>query len=101
MTRPSNLPFNAYHSALCRALGKKGLQYTEEYPIGPYSVDIYLPELHLLVEVDGPFHFAAADKKRSDRILELRPDLRMVRVKVGTPMAKALGRILECASPQE
>ena len=62
----------------------------EEYPVGPYSIDIYLPDMNRLVELDGPGHFRKADKVREDKIKELRPELDMVRVKVGTPIREAL-----------
>ena len=82
--------FNVYHKQMLEALSRRGIQYMEEYPIGPYSVDIYLPELGRLVELDGPGHFRKADKVREDKIKELRPELDLVRIKVGTPIREAL-----------
>lgn len=46
-----------------------GLVVEEEYELHPYSVDIYLPELHLAVEVDGPHHSKKKDDKRDETLL--------------------------------
>jgi len=35
-----------------------------EKPAGVYALDIYLPELHCVVEYDGPGHWARHDFKR-------------------------------------
>jgi len=83
--------FNSYHTQVCKALSRRGIQYMEEYPIGPYSVDIYLPEIGRLVELDGPGHWRKKDKARTLAIMRLRPDLgEIVRIKVGTPIREAL-----------
>jgi very-short-patch-repair endonuclease len=47
-----------------------GLVVEEEYPVGPYTVDIYLPEIHAAIEVDGPDHRKKRDETRDHRILE-------------------------------
>lgn len=41
-----------------------------EYEVGQYSIDIYVPDLLLGVEVDGPWHLRKRDKKRDEYILE-------------------------------
>lgn len=89
--------FNAYHKEICEALSRRGIQYMEEYPIGPYSVDIYLPELGRLVEIDGTGHFSRRDAWRDFRIREMRPDLDMVHIKVGKPIKEAL-EVMLCPS---
>lgn len=86
---------NHYHRRVCDELGRRGLQYQEDYPIGQFLVDIYLPELNRIVEVDGPGHMRGYDERRTAKLSELRPELEMVRVKVGLPMEQALERILD------
>ena len=39
-----------------------GSSLEEEFP--PFVVDIYISELHLGLELDGPFHLKKSDKKR-------------------------------------
>jgi very-short-patch-repair endonuclease len=48
-----------------------GFSIMEEFPIPPYAIDIWLPEWHLAVEVDGPGHsyHAARDRRRDERLL--------------------------------
>lgn len=87
--------FNSFHRLVCLALSRRGIQYMEEYPIGPYSVDIYLPEIGRLVELDGPGHFRKADKVREDKLKEMRPELDLVRIKVGTSIREALEVMLD------
>lgn len=42
----------------------------EDFP--PYQLDLYLPEWHLCVEVDGPTHgrYSAKDRERDDVLKE-------------------------------
>ena len=41
-----------------------------EYEVGKYSIDIYVPDLLLGIELDGPWHLRKRDKKRDEYILE-------------------------------
>lgn len=54
------------HRALDGALRRVGFVTQLEEPFGPYAVDIYVPELHMAFEADGPSH-----SKRKDRIRDL------------------------------
>lgn len=88
-------PVNQYHARLCRELGRLGIQYTEEYPVGRYSVDIYIPEVNRFIEVDGPYHISPrADARRDAALRELEPDVDIVHIKVGTPVPEALQRMI-------
>lgn len=40
------------------------INYVSEQSFHPYTVDIYLPEWHLALEIDGPFHVAQCDRHR-------------------------------------
>ena len=42
-----------------------------EYEVGRYFIDIYVPDLILGIEVDGPWHLRKRDKKRDEYILEV------------------------------
>lgn len=85
-------PLNAYHRSVCEWLSALGLQYVEEYPLGPYSLDIYIAEMQLDVELDGPFHSPRKDVIRDEYVKGR--GLRVVRIKVGTPKQAALEVIL-------
>lgn len=39
-----------------------------EFP--PYTLDIYLPELHSCIEIDGSGHYPKKDNKRDEYLLE-------------------------------
>lgn len=52
------------HRKVERYLKQMQLAFDSEKLFHPYRVDIYLPEWHLVVEVDGPAHMQKADAKR-------------------------------------
>lgn len=52
-------------------LESAGVGVLEEVPFPPYRVDIYLPEYHAGVEVDGPQHAVRADTRRDKELLEI------------------------------
>ncbi len=87
-------PLNRYHRTVCGWLDEFGVGYREEYPVGQYSVDIYLPDTKVGVEIDGPQHNKRRDVIRDARI-ERHTGLKIVRIKVGTRKAKALAVIFE------
>ncbi len=89
-----SLPANRYHRRICEELSDRGVRYMDEYPIGGRDCDIYIPDLKRIVEIDGPSHFSRADERRDAEILEERPDLHVIHVKVGTPVTEAMEVIL-------
>jgi len=52
------------HRRVLQWLENRGYEVMEEVPFSPYTVDIYLPDFHAVIEVDGPQHSRAADQKR-------------------------------------
>jgi very-short-patch-repair endonuclease len=56
--------------ALWRALRSAGVgaSFRRQHPIGPWTLDYYCAEFRLAVEVDGPDHDLARDRRR-DAIL--------------------------------
>jgi len=44
-----------------------GTTLEEDFP--PYVVDVYIPDLHLGVELDGPHHFRKRDAIRDEKLL--------------------------------
>lgn len=47
-----------------------GYTTVAEQPAGQYKLDIYLPELHIAVEYDGPSHWSRRDAARDKYIWE-------------------------------
>ena len=45
-----------------------GIGTVTEQPFGNYSVDIFVPDLDLGVEVDGPYHLKKRDRGRDEYI---------------------------------
>ena len=90
-------PINIYHRKLVDWISALGLLYTEEYGLDNYSLDIYLPEMNLGVEVDGPQHNRKRDRARDEIIMD-KGGITIVRIKVGTRKAEALEAILEYAN---
>ena len=58
------------HRRVERILDKMQIGYESEYSFYPYSVDIYIGEFHVGIEVDGPQHSAAKDRIRDDILRE-------------------------------
>ena len=89
-------PINIYHRKLVEWISALGILYMEEYEVGNYNLDIYLQELNLGVEVDGPQHNRKKDEIRDKNIMK-NWGISIVRIKVGTRKAEALEAILEYA----
>lgn len=58
------------HVAVAKALERHGYGIMEEVEFPPYRVDVYLPEYHAAVEVDGVQHGPTADARRDRRLDE-------------------------------
>jgi hypothetical protein len=58
------------HTAVIKALERRGLGLMYEVDFPPYRVDIYLPDFHVAVEVDGPRHTDRVDRKRDHELGE-------------------------------
>lgn len=82
---------------LCSAMG---LEYRSEYQVGRYRVDVFLPELYAVIEMDGPYHLRSADALRN-RYLQWLCGLKVLHLGTRQPMQKwreALERFIEeCA----
>lgn len=69
-----------YHRKVESWLERAGINFESEYDsFPPYSLDIYLPEWHLAIEVDGPYHLQKADRRRDEFLWDTYgiPTLRM------------------------
>lgn len=52
------------HTTLISMLEMMGLDVVEEIPFHPYTVDCYVPSLHMAFEADGPKHNKQKDMVR-------------------------------------
>lgn len=59
------------HRRVEKILDAMQLAYESEKIFEPYRVDIYLPEWHCAVEIDGPYHLKKADTKRDEFLREI------------------------------
>jgi very-short-patch-repair endonuclease len=59
------------HQRVIRWLEGAGIELREEVDFPPYRVDIYIPQFHVAVEVDGPSHGSTMDGKRDAELLEV------------------------------
>lgn len=53
-----------------RQISSLGIQYRSEVPFPPYQVDIYIPDCHVAIELDGPSHLKKHDEKRDQELRE-------------------------------
>lgn len=60
----------AIHRKLSRAVRACGFDVLEEEPMGKYRLDIYVPELHMAFEADGPYHSEKHDTERDATLAE-------------------------------
>lgn len=86
------MPDNQYRSGPHRKVEGvlKKLQimfYSEHNEFSPYRVDIYLPDYHLAIEVDGPLHSPNKDAVRDQWLLE-RYFLPTLRIKTKGPWSR-------------
>src|SRR5205823_3350652 len=51
--------------AALRDRGGTGWKFRRQYPVGRFVLDFCCPELHLVVEVDGPIHDQQTDEDRA------------------------------------
>jgi hypothetical protein len=69
------------HRRIERVLDNMGIGYISEHPdFHPYSLDLYIGEWHLCIEVDGPGHSPKIDARRDAVLLERYhiPTLRLI-----------------------
>ena len=52
------------HRKVSKRIERLGISVGDEVPFPPYTVDIYLDEYHVAVEVDGPHHREKKDRAR-------------------------------------
>ena len=69
------------HVAVAEALERAGLGLQVEVEFPPYRVDIYLPDHHLAVEVDGPVGHSNRENDRRDTALWQAYGLKTLRVR--------------------
>lgn len=63
-------------------LNAMGIDHINEYNFDRFSVDIYVPDFHVAIEVDGPSHLAKKDSRR-DATLRERCALPVLHIKAG------------------
>lgn len=54
------------HRRVEKYLNEEALEFESEKAFPPYTVDIYFPEWHIALEIDGPFHGKNKDYVRDE-----------------------------------
>ncbi|HEC64466.1 MAG TPA: hypothetical protein ENI23_04150 [bacterium] len=63
MTRP--------HKDILTYLENRGVELIEECPFPPYNIDLFLPDFHAGIEIDGPQHEKKRDEERDEELLKV------------------------------
>jgi len=58
---------------------QRGYKVRRQQPIGPFVVDFYIPQVRLIVEIDGLIHIEQQDKDRERQVLLEQLGLRFLR----------------------
>jgi very-short-patch-repair endonuclease len=58
------------HRRVEKCLDEMSISYMSEREFPPYTLDVYLPEWHLAIEIDGPYHNQKHDATRDRWLLE-------------------------------
>ena len=71
--KPNDENLSGGHRKVADFLVNLGLVVELEKRIGPYSVDVYLPELRFVIEIDGPFlyHSQRREERRDEELKRL------------------------------
>jgi len=71
--KPNDENLSRSHRTVADFLVSLGLVVELEKRIGPYSVDVYLPELRFVIEIDGPFlhHSQRREERRDEELKQL------------------------------
>lgn len=83
-----------------------GVKFRRQHPIGPYIVDFYSREVHLVIEVDGDSHFLAGaeayDAARTEYLQSIGIEvLRFTNHDVATHLETVVEAIWECCRSRE
>ena len=62
--------FSDAHREAVRILESWGYELLVEIEFPPYRADIYLPDIHAVVEVDGPHHSRKGNRRRDWALVE-------------------------------
>ncbi len=72
------------------------INFNSEEPFHPYRVDLYLPEWHFVIEVDGPQHSPKKDLIR-DQTLEIAYGLRVLHIPTGKRKQEVIDLVTQAA----
>lgn len=55
------------HKLTCDVLDALGVEYVNEFTVGPYNFDIFLPKYNILIEVQGEYWHSLKESIRNDK----------------------------------
>ena len=59
------------HKDMLTYLENRGVELIEECPFPPFTVDLFLPDFHAAIEIDGPQHEKKRDEERDEELLKV------------------------------
>lgn len=93
-----------WHRKVEKWLREQGISFTsecEDYP--PYKLDLYLPDVHAAIEMDGPSHLRRRDRERDDILATKYGVMTLHLVTIGglikEETVKAIERFMEFVGP--
>lgn len=92
ITHQDETSHTAPHRRAERILARMQIGFDSEVGFKPYSVDVYISEWHLGIEVDGPGHSPKKDAERDAVLLE-KYYLPVLRLKSDLPGAEVIEKI--------
>ena len=63
--------FTAPHKIIMTYLENRGVELIEECFFPPWTVDLFLPDFHAAIEIDGPQHEKKRDEERDEELLQV------------------------------
>jgi len=78
------------HKKVSSRIERLGISVQDEIPFPPYTVDIYLPEYHAAVEIDGPHHNAKKDDLRDYKLWQ---EYRLYTLRIDIGEAKKASKV--------
>ena len=70
--------YTSQENIISDCLSEFGLRYSQQYDFYPYTVDLFISELNMVIEADGAYgHFGKREAKRNKQLLDI-PEIETV-----------------------
>lgn len=63
--------YTKQENLIAKVLDNLGIRYVQQYQFGNRTVDVFIPDLKLVIEADGPYgHIRKEDRARDEELFE-------------------------------